>query len=321
MRDCLSVAQEVVEALTSGRAVVALESTIVAHGMPYPENLDTAKTLESIVRAGGAVPATVAVLDGKLKIGLGSDDLLRIARGNEVAKLSRRDLPLAVAGGGVGATTVSATMTAAALAGIRVFATGGIGGVHRGAESSFDVSADLLELSRTSVAVVSAGAKAILDLPKTLEVLETYGVPVIGYRTHEFPAFYCRTSGLPVDRRVETAAEVAEIMAATWDLGLDGGLLVANPIPEPDALPREAVDGAIAAAVAEARVQGIGGKDATPFLLRRVAELTGGRSLKANMALVKNNVALAAEIAVVYAARTRATGRSIGRRRPSARGR
>jgi pseudouridylate synthase len=295
----LDIEPEVTAALSAGGAVVALESTIVAHGMPWPANLDTARRVEAAVREAGAVPATIAVLGGRLKVGLAADDLERLAeRGASVPKLSRRDLAFAVARGGDGATTVAATMIVAAMAGIRVFATGGIGGVHRSAGSSFDISADLLELARTPVAVVCAGAKAILDLRLTLEVLETHGVPVVGYRCSELPAFYSRTSGLALEQRLDRAEDIAALLRAHWTLGLGSGVVVANPIPEAHALPHERVDAAIAQALREAATQGIGGKAATPFLLARVNELTGGESLEANVALVLNNARLAAAVAL-----------------------
>ena len=299
----LDLAPEVAAALATGRAVVALESTIVAHGMPWPENLRTAQRVEAAVREAGAVPATVAVLGGRLKAGLAAAELEHLARtGPAIPKASRRDLAVLMARGADGATTVSATMIVAHRAGIRVFATGGIGGVHRGADKSFDISADLLELARTPVAVVCAGAKAILDLPLTLEVMETQGVPVIGYRTDRLPAFYSRDSGLPVPHRLDDPAAVARTMQLQWQLGLTGGLLVANPIPAAFELPRERIDRAIAQALVEADGQGLSGAAVTPLLLARVAELTGGESLAANIALVLDNARLAAEIACAFAA-------------------
>ncbi|MEO1248520.1 MAG: pseudouridine-5'-phosphate glycosidase [Pseudomonadota bacterium] len=289
---------EVARALADGTPVVALESTIIAHGMPYPQNLETAKSVEAIVRAQGAVPATIAVLDGAFVVGLTDDEIERIAKSPDMPKLSRRDLPLAIARGGDGATTVAATMIGANLAGISVFATGGIGGVHRGAENSFDVSADLEELGRTPVSVVSAGAKAILDLPKTLEVLETKGVPVIGYRTDEFPAFYSSTSGLPVPLRCNEPGEIAGVLRAMRALNQTAGALIANPIPADMALEPSAINDVIDGALTEAEAAGIVGRDVTPFLLAKVAEKTKGESLEANIALVKHNAALAAQIAV-----------------------
>jgi len=295
---------EVAAALRDQRPIVALESTIIAHGMPWPQNVETALAVEAEVRALGAVPATVGVIDGRPKAGLSADEIERIGRGGAaIAKLSRRDLPIAVARGDTGATTVAATMIVAALAGIRAFATGGIGGVHRGAATSFDISADLQELARTPVAVICAGAKSILDLRLTLEYLETHGVPVIGYRCDEFPAFYTRESGLPVDVRLDDATAIARVMDAKWALGLDGGLVVANPVPESFALPRERAEEAIERALREASARGVTGKALTPFLLARVNALTGGDSLASNRELVLNNARLAAEVAVAYAAR------------------
>lgn len=294
----LDVAPEVAQALADGRPVVALESTIISHGMPYPENARTALSVEAEVRAHGAVPATIAVIAGRLKAGLSESEIELLGRtGHGVRKLSRRDLALAVARGEHGATTVASTMIVAHMAGIRVFATGGIGGVHRGAPQSFDISADLQELARTPVAVVCAGAKSILDLRLTLEYLETQGVPVIGYGTDRLPAFYTADSPHPVDTRMDEPREIAQLMHTQWALGLPAGLVVANPVPAEHALPRERVDGAIEQALREAQEQGIGGKEATPFLLARVAELTGGDSLATNIRLVLNNARLASVIA------------------------
>ncbi|MPZ10643.1 MAG: pseudouridine-5-phosphate glycosidase [Kiloniellaceae bacterium] len=297
----LEVLPEVRDALTAGRPVVALESTIITHGMPAPRNLETARAVEAAVRAGGAVPATIALLDGSIRIGLAAGELERLAGERQVAKVSRADLPAVLAAGAPGSTTVAATMICAALAGIRVFATGGIGGVHRGAAQSFDVSADLQELARTPVAVVCAGAKAILDLPKTLEVLETLGVPVIGYRCDELPAFYSRASGLAVPLRRDSAAEIAAVMQAKWALGLGGGLVIGNPIPEAAEIPAEAIAAHIETALAEAAAEGVQAKAVTPFLLARLETLTGGASLEANVALVLNNARLAAAIASAFA--------------------
>ncbi len=300
----LDIAPEVAAALGANRPVVALESTIISHGLPWPDNLAIAREVEAEVRRGGAVPATIAVLGGRIRIGLDDAALSRLARApaGSVAKLSRADIAPALACGRDGATTVAATMILARRAGIDVFATGGIGGVHRGAEATFDISADLVELGRTDVTVVAAGAKAILDLPKTLEVLETEGVAVIGWRTGAFPAFWCRESGLEVPIRMDEAAEIAQAHLYRRALGIGGGQLVANPIPEEAALPRETVEAWIAAALAEARNKGIAGKAVTPFLLGRIAELSGGRSLEANRALVRNNARLAAEIAAAICA-------------------
>ena len=301
MKQRVEILPEVRDALAGGRPVVALESTIITHGMPAPRNLETARAVAAEVRGGGAVPATIALLDGKVRVGLTPAELERLAGERNVAKVSRADLPAVLAAGGVGSTTVAATMICADLAGIRVFATGGIGGVHRGAAQSFDVSADLQELARTPVAVVCAGAKAILDLPKTLEVLETLGVPLIGYGCDALPAFYSRESGLTVPLRRDSAAEIAEVMRSKWDLGLGGGLVVANPIPVDAEIPAAEIAGHIEQALAEAEAQGVAGKEVTPFLLARLEQLSGGASLDANVALVRNNARLAAEIALAYA--------------------
>ena len=298
----LKIADEVRDAIAARRAVVALETTIVTHGMPYPENLATARSLESEVRAGGAVPATIAVMGGAVRVGLADAELECLATTKGVLKLSRNDLAYAIATGQPGATTVAATMICARLAGIRVFATGGIGGVHRGAESSFDVSADLEELARTSVAVVCAGAKALLDLPKTLEYLETRGVPVIGYGTSEFPAFWSRSSGLPVPLRLDSIAEIARLLDLKWSLGLEGGAVVANPAGVADEIPREEMEPYIEAAVRAAAARGISGKGVTPYILSRLVEITGGRSLKANIALARGNARVAAALASAWAA-------------------
>ena len=282
-------------ALDRGAAVVALESTVIAHGLPWPENLELARTLEAEVRSAGVEPATIAVLGGRLRVGLEREEVEQLARGEGIAKLTRRDLAVAVAQGGDGATTVSATMAIAHAAGIKVFATGGIGGVHRGDRT--DVSADLPELARTPMVVVCAGAKAILDLPATLEWLETHGVPVIGYKSGEFPAFFTRSSGLPLEARADSPTEVAAIARAAWRNELTSAVLVTVPCPEPVALPRKTMEAAVTRAVAEAESGGIRGKDLTPHLLRRVAELTGGESRTANLALLRQNAGIAAEIA------------------------
>ncbi|WP_420346685.1 pseudouridine-5'-phosphate glycosidase [Pelagibius sp.] len=297
----LTVAAEVAAALDEGRPVVALESTIITHGMPFPRNLETAQAVEGDIRAAGAVPATIAVLEGRIRVGLDEAALEALAKRAGVAKVSRADLAAVLNSGGAGSTTVAATMIAADLAGIRVFATGGIGGVHRGAELNFDVSADLQELARTRLAVVCAGAKVILDLPKTLEVLETLGVPVIGFGCDTLPAFYSRDGGLALTLRCDNAAEVAALMATQWDLGLNSGMVVANPIPAADEIPAAAMEEKIAQALGEADAQSIQGKDVTPFLLQRLEALTAGASLDANVALVRNNARLAAAIAVAYA--------------------
>ena len=302
MNDYLDLSEEVEAALLSGKAVVALESTIISHGMPWPRNYETALEVEDILRSAQVVPATVAVIAGRLKVGLSRAELETLARaGQSAAKVSRRDIPRLLAEKGTGATTVAGTMIVAGLAGIRIFATGGIGGVHRGAESSWDVSADLEELARTSVAVVCAGAKAILDLPKTLEYLETRGVPVIGYHTRELPAFYSSHSGLALEETADDPAMIAALLSAKWKAGLAGGAVIANPIPEAYSMDPSVIGPAIDRAVEEAGIRGIGGKRLTPFLLERIAALTGGDSLDSNIALVKNNAALAAEIAKALA--------------------
>jgi len=291
----LSLSPEVEAALAAHRPIVALESTVISHGLPRPQNLDLARRMEAIVRKQGAIPATIAILKGQIKIGLTDDELTYLANADGVWKVSRRDFPVVAVRKADGATTVAGTMIGAAWAGIKIFATGGIGGVHRGDRT--DVSADLPELSRTSVAVVCAGAKAILDLPATLEWLETAGVPVIGYGTNEFPAFYTRASGLWLEARAESAADAAAMINAKWQMGLAGGILIAAPIPPEAALPAESINGAIEQALAAAEAQGIKGKGVTPFLLAKVAEISGGSSLRANIALLENNARVAAEIA------------------------
>jgi pseudouridine-5'-phosphate glycosidase len=297
--DVLDIAPEVAEALRSNQPVVALESTIISHGMPYPKNVETASAVEQVVREVGAVPATIAVSGGRLKVGLSSDEIERLGKlGSKAIKCSRRDLPFVLARKEDGATTVAATMIIAAMAGIRVFATGGIGGVHRGVAETMDISADLEELARTDVAVVCAGIKSVLDIGRTLEYLETAGVPVVGYQTDMLPAFYSRNSGFPVDYRVDSAAEAAVAMNTKWAMGLQGGLVIAVPIPEEHALDRDEIDGVINEAIAEMQRQGITGKDTTPFLLASIAERTGGRSLAANIQLVINNARVAAKIAM-----------------------
>ncbi len=297
----LAVAPEVAAALAAARPVVALESTIIAHGMPYPASVETAREVEAAVRGEGAVPATVAVLGGTIRVGLDAEGLDALGCGPEVIKVSRRDLGLAVARGLDGATTVAATMIVAAVAGIRVFITGGIGGVHRGAEQTFDVSADLTELARTPVAVVCAGAKSILDLGRTLEVLETCGVPVLGVGTDRFPAFFTRDSGFGVDARIDSEAELARIVKFHWDLGLGSGVVVANPIPREAEMDPERVEGAIRDALDEAAQEGITGKALTPYLLSKIESLTGGASLAANRALVLDNARVGARLAVELA--------------------
>ena len=299
MNRYLDVAPEVQEAIRAGKPVVALESTIISHGMPYPQNVETALNVEKIIRENGAVPATIAVIGGRLKAGLSEAEIDYLGKtGAGVTKASRRDLPILVAEGRDGATTVTTTMMIAAMAGIQVFATGGIGGVHRGAETTMDISADLEELAQTPVMVVCAGAKSILDLGLTLEYLETHGVPVIGYQTEELPAFYTRESGLGVDARVDTPEDLAAIFQAQRDLGLKTGMLVTNPIPQQYAMDKTVIDKAIDQALAESHEQGIHGKETTPFLLARVAELTGGDSLESNIQLVLNNARVAAKTAV-----------------------
>ena len=299
----LSLTEEVRHALAERRPVVALESTIIAHGMPYPQNVETARQVEEIVREAGSVPATIAIIGGVMKVGLSGGELERFGReGRSIAKVSVRDLPFIVARGLDGATTVASTMRIAAMAGIRVFATGGIGGVHRGAEMTFDISADMTEFAESSVAVVTAGAKAILDLGLTLETLETLGVPVIGLGTDEFPAFYSRRSGHAVPMRCNSAGEIASVMRAKWEMGLKGGIVVANPIPAEAEIPAAEIAPVIEAALHKAAAKGIQGKETTPFLLAEIAGVTEGRSLAANIALVRNNARVAGSIAVAYAA-------------------
>lgn len=297
----LKVSPEVKEALVNNKPVVALESTIISHGMPYPKNAETALMCEQIIRENGAVPATIAIIKGVLCVGLSKEEIEYVAKeGQNVVKVSRRDIPVVVANKLDGATTVAATMYIASLAGVKVFATGGIGGVHRGAEVSMDISADLDELGTTSVAVVCAGAKAILDLEKTLEYLETKGVPVIGYGTEMLPAFYTRTSQYKVNYRMDTPLEIAKTLKVKWDLGLDGGVLITNPIPEEYSLDEGVMNVAIDKAIAMMNEQGIKGKDQTPFLLKTIVELTGGNSLESNIKLVFNNCKLAALVAKEY---------------------
>lgn len=300
----LRIAAEVREALDRAAPVVALESTLIAHGMPYPRNLETALRLEGEIRARGAVPATIGILDGEIVVGLSEPQIERLARASEVVKVSRLDLPIVLARRQTGATTVAATMICARAAGLRVFATGGIGGVHRGYDRVLDISADLQELARTEVAVVCAGAKSILDIENTLEYLETVGVPVLGYGTDRFPAFFSRDSGYRVHAAVASVGEIAEILRLKWSSGLGGGAVIANPVPEGDALDPGFIDAAIEDALAEARRRGIRRKAVTPFLLERIVEATGGRSLETNIALVLNNGRLAAELAWELAARS-----------------
>lgn len=297
MNELIQLSPEVAAARAEGRPVVALESTIIAHGMPWPQNLDTAREVEDLIRAEGAVPATIAVMAGRIRVGLTAAELQQLAQSPDAMKLSRRDLPYAIATGRLGATTVAATMICAQLAGIEVFVTGGIGGVHRGGADSFDISADLQELARTPVAVVCAGAKSILDLALTLEYLETHGVPVLSIGQHNFAAFFTPDSGLRADFRMDDAAEQARFIRAKWALGLGGGVVVSNPVPAAQAMPREEIAAITAQALAEAEAQGIQGKAITPFLLAHIKALTGGRSLATNIALVKHNALAGARLA------------------------
>ena len=294
----LDISGEVKNAIENNQPVVALESTIISHGMPYPKNVETALKVEQIVRDYGAVPATIAILNGRLKVGLSADEIEMLGKAKDVVKASRRDIPFIITKGLNGATTVASTMILADLAGIRVFATGGVGGVHRGAETSFDISADLIELAQTDVAVVCAGAKSILDIGLTLEYLETHGVAVVGYQTDELPAFYTSKSGFPVDYRVDEPQELARAIKAKWDLNLRGGLLVANPIPKEFEMDPKVIDDAIQEAIRQQTALGIKGKESTPFLLAKVKELTGGDSLDSNIQLVYNNAKVAAQLAV-----------------------
>ncbi len=303
LKPYLDMSREVSEALNSGKPVVALESTIISHGMPYPQNVETALRVEEAVREAGAVPATIAIIGGRLKAGLSPEEIEYFGKkGRDIAKASRRDLAMLLARGQDGATTVTTTMMIAHMAGIRFFATGGIGGVHRGAEISMDISADLEELAQTPVMVVCAGAKSILDLGLTLEYLETKGVPVLGFGTEELPAFYCRESGFSVDYRVDSPRELAQLFKTHEALGLTGGILVTNPIPAEYAMPKGDIDRAIEQALKECTQQGVKGKETTPFLLARVAQLTGGESLASNIQLVLNNARLAAQTALAYGA-------------------
>jgi pseudouridylate synthase len=297
----LKINPEVKKALDEGKPVVALESTIISHGMPYPQNVETALEVERIVRENGAVPATIAILHGELKVGLTKEEIDYLGKGTDVVKTSRRDIPFIIANKLDGATTVASTMIIAALAGVKIFATGGIGGVHRGAQETFDISADLQELAHTNVAVVCAGAKSILDIGLTLEYLETQGVPVVGYGTDELPAFYIRKSGFGVDYRVDAPTELALAIKAKWDLNLNGGLVIANPIPEEYQMDYDTINNAIENALKEAEQKGIKGKESTPFLLAKVKEITGGASLDSNIQLVYNNAKVASQLAVELA--------------------
>lgn len=293
----LEISDEVKTALNENKPLVALESTIISHGMPYPQNYETAKHVENTVRENGAVPATIAILNGKIKIGLSEDDLQILSNSGNILKASRRDIPVIVSQKLNAATTVSATMICAALGGLKIFATGGIGGVHRKGNESFDISADLTELAQTNIAVVSAGVKSILDIGLTLEYLETLGVPVIGYGTEEFPAFYTRQSGFNVNYRLDTLQEIGSMIKTKWELGLNGGVIVANPIPQEYSMDKSVIDKAIEQALAKADSKGIKGKEVTPFLLAEIKNITGGSSLDSNIKLVLNNAKLAAQVA------------------------
>lgn len=296
----MDISEEIQNSIKENGPVVALESTIISHGMPFPQNLETALEVESIIRKEGAIPATIAVLEGRIKIGLSNLELEQFAQGTKTVKVSSRDVPLVLSQKQDGGTTVAATMICARMAGISVFVTGGIGGVHRGSEKTMDISGDLMELARTNVAVVCAGIKSILDIPRTLEYLETQGVPVIGYRTDEFPAFYTTTSGYSVQSRINTAEEIARCMKVKWELGLEGGMVIANPVLREDAMDEEVIEEAITKSLKEASEKGIDGKAVTPFLLERISQLTDGESLKTNIALVCNNALVGAKIASAY---------------------
>ena len=296
----INISEEIQDSIKGSGPIVALESTIISHGMKFPQNLETALQVENIIRKEGAIPATIAVIDGRIKIGLSKLELEQFARGMKTVKVSSRDLPFAILQNQDGGTTVAATMKCARMAGISIFVTGGIGGVHRGSEKTMDISGDLMELARTNVAVVCAGIKSILDIPRTLEYLETQGVPVIGYRTDEFPAFYTTTSGYSVQSRINTAEEIARCMKVKWELGLEGGMVIANPVLREDAMDEEVIEEAINKSLKEASEKGIDGKAVTPFLLERISQLTDGESLKTNIALVCNNALVGAKIASAY---------------------
>lgn len=300
LSDYLDIKDEVKNAILEGKPVVALESTIIAHGMPYPRNVETALNVEKIIRDNGAVPATIAILNGRLKAGLSPEEIEFLGKSKNIIKSSRRDIPFIIAKHLDGATTVASTMIIAALAGIKVFATGGIGGVHRNAQETFDISADLDEFANTNVAVICAGAKSILDLGLTLEYLETKGVPVVGYKTEELPAFFTRKSGFGVDYRVDSPGEIAKALKAKWDLGLKGGMVIANPVPEEFQMDYDVINAAIKKALKEAEEKGIKGKETTPFLLAKIKDITGGDSLDTNIKLVYNNAKLAAKIACEF---------------------
>ena len=296
----MDISEEIQNSIKGNGPVVALESTIISHGMPFPQNLETALEVERIIRKEGAIPATIAVVEGRIKIGLSNLELEHFAQGTKTVKVSSRDLPLAISQKQDGGTTVAATMICARMAGISIFVTGGIGGVHRGSEKTMDISGDLMELAHTNVVVVCAGIKSILDIPRTLEYLETQGVPVIGYRTDEFPAFYTTTSGYSVQSRINTAEEIARCMKVKWELGLEGGMVIANPVLREDAMDEEVIEEAITKSLKEASEKGIDGKAVTPFLLERISQLTDGESLKTNIALVCNNALVGAKIASAY---------------------
>uniref|UniRef100_UPI0038CC0140 pseudouridine-5'-phosphate glycosidase n=1 Tax=Limibacter armeniacum TaxID=466084 RepID=UPI0038CC0140 len=297
MNNYLDILPEVREALLSGKPVVALESTIIAQGMPYPENVSTAKKLSQTIRDRGAMPATIAIIKGRIKVGLELDDLTYIGKSESVIKVSRRDLPFIIAQQGDGATTVASTMIIAALAGIKVFVTGGIGGVHRGADKTMDISADLMELARTNVAVICAGVKSVLDIGLTLEYLETHGVPVLGYQTSNFPAFYLRNSGFGVDRKIDSPEVLAKVIKTKWELGLNGGVVIGNPVPIDHEMDEDTINKAIEDALKEANTQQVSGKEITPFLLSKIKSITEGKSLETNIALVLNNARLGADLA------------------------
>lgn len=297
MKKYMIISDEVQEAMNNNKPIVALESTIISHGMPYPKNLETAKACEEIVRENGCVPATTAIIGGKIRVGLSEEELEFMATSKDIIKCSRRDYPYIIANGLNGATTVATSIITASLAGIKLLVTGGIGGVHRGAQETFDISRDLQEIATNNVAVVCAGAKSILDIGLTLEYLETFGVPVLGYQTEEMPAFYTRHSGYKLDYRMDNTSDIANTINTKWEMGLDGGVLVTNPIPEEDAMDAEVINKAIELALEDAKEQGIHGKESTPFLLGRVLEATGGNSLESNIALVKNNAKIGAQIA------------------------
>ena len=296
----IDISEEIQNSIKGNGPVVALESTIISHGMPFPQNLETVLEVERIIRKEGAIPATIAVVEGRIRIGLSNLELEQFAQGTKTVKVSSRDLPLVISQKQDGGTTVAATMICARMAGISIFVTGGIGGVHRGSEKTMDISGDLMELARTNVAVVCAGIKSILDIPRTLEYLETQGVPVIGYRTDEFPAFYTTTSGCLVQSRINTTEEIARCMKVKWELGLEGGMVIANPVLREDAMDEEVIEEAITKSLKEASEKGIDGKAVTPFLLERISQLTDGESLKTNIALVCNNALVGAKIASAY---------------------